>query len=90
MVPRSVLERVFSLKLGNETATGFAIEVDGKQYVVTARHLLAGSPSLSNIEIFHDNKWSAVPFKIISVEPPQVDIAVPNSICLGNKRLLIK
>jgi len=76
MVPSNVLTRVFSLRLGQNTATGFTIEVDKRQYLITARHVIAAEPSASEIEIFHNNTWVKVSFRLIAVEPPSVDIAV--------------
>jgi S1-C subfamily serine protease len=76
MVSSNILQRVFTLKMGSEQGTGFTIEVDGRQYLITAKHILAASPSSTVIEIFHDKNWVKVPFQSIIVEPVDVDIAV--------------
>jgi S1-C subfamily serine protease len=76
MVPSNVLTRVFFLRLGQDTATGFTIEVDRRQYLITARHVTAATPSASEIEVYHNNAWAKVPFSPIAVEPQSVDIAV--------------
>lgn len=42
-VPTSnVLFRVLKIKTATSTGSAFTIEVDGKQYLITARHLLRG------------------------------------------------
>lgn len=74
MVPSNILQRVFALRVGMEQATGFTIEVDNRQYLITARHVVSNSPPA--IEICHDNKWVKVPIKLLGVEPEGVDIAV--------------
>jgi len=46
------------VKYRNEVGTGFTIEFSGKQYLITAKHILNGANSRSAvIEIFRDNKW---------------------------------
>src|SRR5260370_14130079 len=70
MVPSNILQRVFAVKIGSEQGTGFTIEVDGQQYLITAKHLLLSAPSSSVIEVWHDKNWVTVPFRSIQVEPP--------------------
>jgi len=59
MIPTDVLGRVLFLRVEDSTATGFVIDVDGKQYLVTARHfaeaVCAQSPLLI---LFEDNDAS--------------------------------
>ncbi len=76
MVPSNILTRVFSIRIGSQQGTGFTIEVDGRQYLITARHILTSTKSASVVEIFHNNDWIKLPFRSISVEPAKVDIAV--------------
>ena len=40
MVPINILLRVFHLKCGSWVGTGFAMDVEDRQYIVTATHLL--------------------------------------------------
>lgn len=40
MVPAEVYERTFQLWAGGASATCFAADIDGRQYVVTARHVV--------------------------------------------------
>lgn len=76
MVPSNILTRVFHLKVGNEAGTGFTVEVDGRQYLITARHLLPSSPPSGTIEVFRGDAWQTVTFQSVQVEPASVDIAV--------------
>jgi Trypsin-like peptidase domain len=76
MVSSNILTRVFSLKVGVEQASGFTIDVNGAQYLITARHALQSLSSTNSIEVFRDGKWQAVAFRRIEVEPETIDIAV--------------
>lgn len=76
MVPANVLTRVFSIRTGPEQGTGFTIEVDGRQYLITARHLATALVSSHKLEVFHDSTWTELPFRVVTVAPTNVDIAV--------------
>ncbi|KKL64453.1 hypothetical protein LCGC14_2164910, partial [marine sediment metagenome] len=39
MVTANVIHRVFRLKVGQQAGTAFAMEEDGKEYLITARHI---------------------------------------------------
>lgn len=75
-VPTSnVLYRV--LRLRNATATGsaFTIEVDGKQYLITARHLLKNFGSEGDVELWMDGRWAKMRARAIYPSKGVVDIA---------------
>lgn len=76
MVTSNILSRIFCLRVGEKQATGFTIEVDGRQYLITARHLLPSAPSKGVVEILRDAKWRKLDFRSVQVEPATVDIAV--------------
>ena len=47
MITSNFIHRIFRIKCGEFMGTGFTIDVDGKQYVVTAKHVVNGfSPHL--------------------------------------------
>ena len=46
MITINIYSRVFQLWAGSGTGTGFAIEVDGRQYIVTAKHVVTGASEL--------------------------------------------
>lgn len=76
MVTRDILTIVLRLRRGNEEATGFAIEVDGSQYIVTARHLFNAPQSPTLIDVFRHDSWVTYPVSFIHVATSTVDIAV--------------
>jgi hypothetical protein len=77
MVPSNIFQRVLHLRVGLQIATGFTIEVDERQYLVTAKHVVAGPSLAGGIDIFHDRDWiTNIPYQAVIVEPAVVDIAV--------------
>ena len=88
MYPTSnVLYRVFSLRiLANDAVvsggTMFVIEVDGREYCVTARHIAAHIGD-SGIEIMQHNNWVSYSAKLVGHGEGKVDVSVfalPSSI----------
>jgi S1-C subfamily serine protease len=77
-VPGEILGRTIFIKAGNEAGTAFAVDHQGKIYLVTARHVVAGLPTASaTIQVWQTDKWTD--YKTVrTLFPPssQVDIAV--------------
>lgn len=76
----NVFERVLFVRVGDntprsETATAFTIEVDGRQYIITAKHVVVGLPENSSIDYFRSNNWVHLPVHIFKCDDP-TDIAV--------------
>ncbi len=75
MVTSNIITRVFALRVGSQQASGFTIEVDGRQYLITARHVLPASSSTGTVEVFRNAGWVQLSFRRLNVEPENVDIA---------------
>jgi len=77
-VPHEILERTLFIRAGNEGGTAFKLDYQGKVYLVTARHVVAGLPSSAAVvKVWRTDKW--VDFKTVKTFfPPSndVDIAV--------------
>ena len=76
MITANVIYRVFRLKLGPETGTGFAIEEEGREYLVTARHLAHSLWGKRQIEVFKDGGWSPLEVTTVGHAPGEIDISV--------------
>ena len=76
MVPSNALQRTFRIKYGNNAGTCFTIDWQGKQYIVTARHIVEGIPKSSTVSIFHDNEWKNLKVTLVGVGDTGFDIAV--------------
>jgi hypothetical protein len=58
-VPMEILSRTLMIRAGNEQATAFEIDYQGKLYLITARHVVAGLPTDNlKIQIRKDGAWS--------------------------------
>jgi hypothetical protein len=75
MITLNVYHRVFFIK-GDDYGTAFAIDHEGRQYLVTARHLFADPASTASIRLFFDRKWLEVPVDHIGSGRGEVDISV--------------
>ncbi len=57
MITANVISRTFHIKYGSGTGTCFTIDIDGKQYFVTAKHVIENLKDDDEIEIYYQNKW---------------------------------
>lgn len=71
-----VLQRTYQIKFGEKLGSCFTLDVAGRQYLVTARHVVAGIKSEDQVEILNDGHWHRIPVKVFSPSPESVDIAV--------------
>lgn len=79
-ITSNVFERVLNVRVNagtdhEETATAFTIDVDGREYLITAKHVVLGLKDHNNIEIFAHDHWSPLKVTIFRCEDP-IDIAV--------------
>jgi hypothetical protein len=57
------------------TATAFTYDVDGREYLITAKHVVQGLRDDDKIDIFIHNDWRPIRVKIFRCDDP-IDIAV--------------
>lgn len=76
MIPSDVLGRVFCLRIGVSAATGFAIDVDRRQYLVTSRQFAASASPRTPLLILIENQWYNLGGTVIGHAPGEVDISV--------------
>jgi hypothetical protein len=76
-VTSNVLRRTLLIQSTSDLGTAFTIEVDGRQYLITAKHVVADLPneSESTIQILKKNGWFPLKVKVFKCDDP-VDIAV--------------
>jgi hypothetical protein len=79
-VTANVFERVLNVRVNagtshEGTATAFTMDVDGREYLITAKHVVAGLKDEDKIDIFMNDNWSPLRVKIFRCEDP-IDIAV--------------
>lgn len=76
MITTNVFQRTFHIRFGNATGTGFAIDRGGKQYLVTARHVVENITSGQPLDIYHDKQWKSLNIEIVGFGDGQTDVAV--------------
>ena len=78
MIPIStnILQRTFRIKYGESTGTCFTIDVSGRQYVVTARHVVKNMWPNDAIHIWHDNTWKKLNTTVAWISKGEDDIAI--------------
>jgi S1-C subfamily serine protease len=79
MITANVFRRTFFIRQGGSQGTAFTIDVDKKQYLVTARHVCASIKDGDNIGIFRNGNWQEKKTKVVGIGLPDridTDIAV--------------
>jgi len=76
MITTNVLFRVFHIAWGDSSGTGFSIDHDSKQYLVTARHVVTGIDSGDSIRLFHEEQWKDMRVDVVGVGDGDADVAV--------------
>ena len=73
----NVMYRTFLIKWGASTGTAFTIDHEGKQYLVTARHVVEGIQSGNSIQIRHEKQWKDLPVTVVGIgKGKDLDVAV--------------
>lgn len=65
MITANVYHRTFRIKYGARCGTCFTIDVEGRQYLVTARHIVEGISDSDTVEVFYQNSWQAMAVKLV-------------------------
>lgn len=76
MVPSNILQRTFQIQYRDGTGTCFTAEVDDRQYLITARHVVEGISVNDIVNIFHDNLWKNISVQLVGVGADEIDVAV--------------
>ena len=76
MITANVIQRTFHIRYGNLTGTAFAMDHEGRQYLVTARHILKGLSAGESVAIRRGGEWQGVSVDIVGVSSEEVDTIV--------------
>lgn len=74
-VVSNVLTRVLLIKIGTEQGSGFTLDIEGRQYLITAKHLVKDLKDKASVLIRENQTWVPVDVSIFPCADP-VDIAV--------------
>ncbi|MCY3791465.1 MAG: serine protease [Gemmatimonadetes bacterium] len=76
IVTNNVLRRTFHIRWKDCTGTGFVIDHESKEYLITARHVVCGIKSGDTIEVFQDGQWRSLAVSVVGMGEDDVDVAV--------------
>lgn len=76
MITANVIHRVFRLQWNGSQGTTFTVDVNNRQYLVTARHVLAEFDTDGVIKVFASGEWVPMPVELVGHAPGDVDITV--------------
>ncbi|WP_445144379.1 S1 family peptidase [Dyella sp. Tek66A03] len=72
----NVLRRTFHIKLNDSIGTCFTVDHEGRQYIVTAKHVVGDFPGTGRIEIAQSAGWLSLPVRLVGFGQHGADIAV--------------
>ena len=75
-ITSATLQRTFRIRLEDSVGTCFTVDVDGRGYVVTARHMAEGIESRHAVELWHDGVWKRLPVELVGHGADGADITV--------------
>ena len=78
MITSNVFQRTFRIKLDNRVGTGFTIDVEGRQYLATARHIVdeVAQGQSQAVEISYNGAWIPLNFRVAWMSATSSDIAL--------------
>ena len=76
MITSNVIHRTFHIRYRNGTGTAFVIDRDGRQYLITARHLVEGVAAGDSVELFHEKQWKTLVVDVVGIGSNGIDVTV--------------
>ncbi len=76
MITANIIHRVFRIRYGDFMGTAFTIDVDNKQYLITAQHLVKKVTGKSQLYIFSNQNWKPIDIVLVGHCPSGIDISV--------------
>jgi hypothetical protein len=82
VITANIIHRVFRIRFKDQLGTGFTISVDGREYLVTAKHIVKAIKQQDQIDVFGNEEWTSLPVRLVGHGAGEVDITVlaPNVI----------
>ena len=74
-ITSNVFRRVLMIQSRNGLGTSFTIDVDGRQYLITAKHIVAGLNPEDTIRVRRGDNWEVLNVRVLRCDDP-IHIAV--------------
>jgi len=73
-VPQGILNRVFPFSFNEHSGSCFVIDIENRQYIITARHLVPGIKDNDNVKLFLNTAWINLRVRAIFAKNEKTDI----------------
>ncbi|WP_082552253.1 serine protease [Massilia sp. Root351] len=77
MITANALQRTLHLSINGSTGTGFLLDHGGRQYLITAKHVIgAGASGTFELGIMNNKAWTPVKVSLVGHAAHEADISV--------------
>jgi hypothetical protein len=76
VITTNVFNRTFNVRYKNSSGTAFTVDIDGRQYLISARHVFPDITGPAVIEIFHKDGWHDLPVALTGFPSTKADVIV--------------
>jgi len=76
VITANFINRTFRIRCGDSIGTAFTIDVDNRQYLVTARHVVQAFDPAVGIDLFVNGTWTTAPTQLVGHGAGQIDVSV--------------
>lgn len=76
MITANFIHRTFRIKCGESTGTGFTIDLENRQYLVTAKHVVRDFGPEQPLEVFANGAWTPVAAYLVGHGSEDIDVSV--------------
>lgn len=89
MLPAEVALRIFRISVDGDDGTAFTLDVNGRQYIVTAKHIACSILGTTNIDLWHDDNWISIEVELVGHSNVDVSVLTARQI-LTNPQLVLE
>lgn len=75
-VTTNILQRTFRIRYRESAGTCFTIDVGGRRYLITAKHVVDGIQDDDMVDISHDRDWLPVRMRLVGHSVGDIDVTV--------------
>ena len=76
LMTTNILQRTFRIQYGGSTGTCFTVDVEGRQYLITARHVVSSVAGPDSVQIQHENTWKSLAVELVGHGQGEIDVTV--------------
>ena len=73
-VTANILQRTFLIHHDGNSGTCFSIDVEGRRYLITAKHVVETIGDEAVVEISHESGWLRVAVRLVGHGPGEIDV----------------